>query len=596
VTVPQVRWFGVAPLPAALMAWSVTRISIVARGSARGRGRRGGRGGRSGRGGRVRPAYVERRPRKEPRQLTPAQLEKQRARAEEERNHYNAECEAARLGVGGARSHGRCLPDREEVLFADVGAKASDVGAYDDLSVRVLFGAEGEGDESTPFDADVENLSGTFPASVVENIRRCGIETLTPVQRHAAPLVFEGLDVLCNAPTGSGKTAAFMLPIVAQLVKQQTSEDDVDEIEVFGGDAEPARPKLIVLAPTRELALQIYMQTRRLVFGTGLWVACAVGGSSVKPQLEELAFSPEIIIATPGRLLTMSADGYVDLSRVQALVLDEADRMLDMGFEPQLNELFGDHNVPSKENRQTLMFSATFPRRVLSLSSYYMRPPPNAARVICGRVGSTVAGIRQVLIQTPHLREQKFPYLVQVLEAFAAKQANEGQGSGLTLIFCKQKGTAEWLRAELVNYDPKLAVEELHGSLTQGARIRALDAFASGAANILVATDVAARGLDLPDVNHVINFDLPSKASEFDDYIHRIGRTGRAGRKGIASSLYVPGFARDIGNGPIWDDLRLVLEETENEIPPWFATCPDSSGPPRHMSSTRAFRARRSTF
>ena len=159
------------------------------------------------------------------------------------------------------------------------------------------------------------------------------------------------------------------------------------------------------------------------------------------------------------------------------------------------------------------------------------------------------------------------------------KREHDGEEVGLTLIFCKQKQTAEWLRERLVEEtENKLAVEELHGSLTQGARLRALDAFASGAAKILVATDVAARGLDLPQVNHVINFDLPTKKSEFDDYIHRIGRTGRAGRKGIASSLYVPGFARDIGNGPIYEDLKLVLEETNTTLPAWFAQSADARG------------------
>jgi ATP-dependent RNA helicase DDX3X len=231
------------------------------------------------------------------------------------------------------------------------------------------------------------------------------------------------------------------------------------------------------------------------------------------------------------------------------------------------------------------MFSATFPPQVLRLASYYMRAPPHAARVICGRVGSTVANIKQVLIETPHLREQKLPYLLRVLEAVEAKRENDGEDVGLTLIFCKQKGTAEWLRQQIVEVTPSLAVEELHGSLTQGARLRALDAFATGAAKILVATDVAARGLDMPDVNHVINFDMPTKKSEFDDYIHRIGRTGRAGRKGIATSFYIPGFAEDIGNGPIYENLKLVFEETQNELPGWFLQSRDARGSVGGISS-----------
>ena len=537
----------------------------------RGRGNRGrGRGSSSS-------SCVERRPRDGdgPRQLTEAQREKLEARARDERDHFLRELEAARTGVGGSRSHGRCLVDDEERLFGEMGeTRGSNALAYEDVGARIV------GVERDPIDADARELERSVgtPSEVVDNLRRAGISTLTLVQRYAVPVAADGLDVLCNSPTGSGKTAAYMLPLIGRLVRE--CEDGGSREEKYDVDGTPVKPRVIVLAPTRELALQIHMETRKFIFGTPLWCACAYGGNSIKPQLEELSFLPEILIATPGRLLSMVRDKlYVDLSRVETLVMDEADRMLDMGFEPQLNELLGDHGMPGKNERQTLMFSATFPQQVLRLASYYMRAPPDAARVICGRVGSTVAGIQQVLIETPHLREQKFPYLMKILEAVEKKREHDGEEVGLTLIFCKQKQTAEWLRERLVEEtENKLAVEELHGSLTQGARLRALDAFASGAAKILVATDVAARGLDLPQVNHVINFDLPTKKSEFDDYIHRIGRTGRAGRKGIASSLYVPGFARDIGNGPIYEDLKLVLEETNTTLPAWFAQSADARG------------------
>lgn len=565
---------------------ATARARVVARAADRGRGR-GGRGGRGrGRGGRGRgrASYVERRPR-EAKPLTSAQLEKLAARAADERAHWIAECEAARSGVGGARSHGRCAVDAVETLFERRDERDGDASAYEDVGAHALGVEEGY----AGIDGDVEALETTLgvPGMVVENLRRMGMRKLTVVQRYAMPLAGpRGVDVLCNAPTGSGKTAAFMLPLISRLVRE--SAEAPTEAEVVDGEfGVPARPKVLVLAPTRELALQIHMETRKFIFGTPLWCACAYGGSSIKPQLEELAFAPEIIVATPGRLLSMVREDarYVDLSGVQTLVMDEADRMLDMGFEPQLNELLGDYGIPAKNERQTLMFSATFPPQVLRLASYYMRAPPHAARVICGRVGSTVANIKQVLIETPHLREQKLPYLLRVLEAVEAKRENDGEDVGLTLIFCKQKGTAEWLRQQIVEVTPSLAVEELHGSLTQGARLRALDAFATGAAKILVATDVAARGLDMPDVNHVINFDMPTKKSEFDDYIHRIGRTGRAGRKGIATSFYIPGFAEDIGNGPIYENLKLVFEETQNELPGWFLQSRDARGSVGGISS-----------
>lgn len=455
-------------------------------------------------------------------------------------------------------------------------ARARDVGAYDDAECEVIY----DGNNASAYDADVASLSTVFPKIICENLARCGIEKLTPVQRRAMPLGAARVDVLCNAPTGSGKTAAFVLPLVARMVR----EDADTMVEVISGDdGTPAKPRVLILAPTRELALQIHIETRRFIYGTNLWAACAYGGSSIKPQLEELSFGPDILVATPGRLLTMVREKYVDLSRVQTLVLDEADRMLDMGFEPQLRELLQDHGMPDRNSRQTMMFSATFPQSVLRMAGYYLRAPPDAARVIVGRVGATVKGIQQILIETPHLREQKFPYLLNVLEAVRRKCENEGTDVGLTLIFVKEKGTCAWLRAALVEQNPSIGIEELHGGLTQGARLRALDAFATARATYLVATDVAARGLDLPTVNHVVNFDLPTEIRDFDDYIHRIGRTGRAGRSGIASSLYTPGFQKDIGNGPIHRALKQVFEETNQPLPDWFRASPDRSGPPPGM-------------
>ena len=409
-------------------------------------------------------------------------------------------------------------------------------------------------------------------APTMKGIEQMGFKTMTEVQARCVPPLLAGKDVLGAARTGSGKTLAFLVPSVELLYHAKFMPRNGTGV--------------MVLSPTRELALQIYNVAQQLMEKHSQTHGLIIGGANRRAEAERLIKGVNLLVATPGRLLDhmQNTRGFT-FSSLKVFVMDEADRMLDMGFEPQLNELLGDYGIPAKNERQTLMFSATFPPQVLRLASYYMRAPPHAARVICGRVGSTVANIKQVLIETPHLREQKLPYLLRVLEAVEAKRENDGEDVGLTLIFCKQKGTAEWLRQQIVEVTPSLAVEELHGSLTQGARLRALDAFATGAAKILVATDVAARGLDMPDVNHVINFDMPTKKSEFDDYIHRIGRTGRAGRKGIATSFYIPGFAEDIGNGPIYENLKLVFEETQNELPGWFLQSRDARGSVGGISS-----------
>ena len=513
-----------------------------------------------------------------------------RTREAHERAFFEAECIAARVNIGGARSHGRCVPDNADGLFAGdarANARERDPRAYDGETCRV------EGRTTTPYDDDVERLRRVFPDVICDNVRKCGMATLTVVQRWAMPLGAAGADVLCNAPTGSGKTAAFVLPLVARLVKEDSMRDDTSVVGEEEGT--PAKPRVLILVPTRELAMQIHVETRRFIFGTNLWAACAYGGSSIKPQLEELSFAPDVLIATPGRLLTMAREKFVDLSRVESLVLDEADRMLDMGFEPQLRELLQDHGMPKRDRRQTMMFSATFPQSVLRLAGYYLRAPPDAARVIVGRVGATVKSIEQNLIEVPPTREGKLPYLCDALKGVRQKCESDGIDAGLTLIFVKEKSTCTWLRKALVEQNPSIAVEELHGDLTQGARLRALEAFATGKATYLVATDIAARGLDLPTVNHVVNFDLPTEIRDFDDYVHRIGRTGRAGRTGLATSLYSPGFERDVGNGPIHRALKQAFEENNQLLPVWFRESPDRSGPSSdaRVASRKGFRGGR---
>ena len=244
-------------------------------------------------------------------------------------------------------------------------------------------------------------------------------------------------------------------------------------------------------------------------------------------------------------MLDFCDDEYVDLREVRLLVLDEADRMLDLGFEPQLRDLLGNRGkIPTEENgRQTLLFSATFSPKVLTLASKYTRPSPYRARISVGRVGALARGVTQKLVEVVKTnatdekepKEYKFPLLLEAIES-------RNKSDEKTMVFCKQVKTAIWLKERLSSMSSsssdsdsdlkkKITVEALHGDLTQGARVRTLEAFRDGKISLLVATDVASRGLDIPLVEHVINFDLPTDKRDFEEYVHRLGRTARAGRK-----------------------------------------------------------------
>ncbi|ACO61066.1 predicted protein, partial [Micromonas commoda] len=338
----------------------------------------------------------------------------------------------------------------------------------------------------------------------------------TPVQRHTVPLALAGRDVIASAATGSGKTAAYLIPALAEMLANE--KDDTAST--------PARPRCVVLVPTRELAHQVTLQAKRLCFKTGLKVATLHGGQSVKPQLEQLAQGPDVVVATPGRLLTCAKDEpYLDMSNVRTLVVDEADQMLDMGFEPQVREiLIGGCGTPPP--RQSLLFSATFPPNVQALAARLVMSPGLGSGLYGNIGGAAAANITQHLLLADHLRERKMELLVAVLRSRPLERR--------TLVFVAAKADAKWSSAIP---DPTLfSADELHGDCSQGARTRALDAFATGAVRVLVATDVASRGLDLPDVTHVVNFDLPTDSRDFDAYVHRIGRTARAGKGGTSTS------------------------------------------------------------
>ena len=374
---------------------------------------------------------------------------------------------------------------------------------------------------------------------LMDNIDKCGYVRPTPVQKHAIPAILSGRDLMACAQTGSGKTAAFLVPTLQQMLK-----DGPPSIESGGpGFGRKAYPVALILAPTRELAVQIFEEARKFCAGTGIRPVVLYGGADVKVQLRELERGCDIVVACPGRLLDMMQRARVNVQYVRHLIFDEADRMLDMGFEPQIRDIVEQYGLPA--DRQSVMFSATFPKEIQRLARDFLE---DYVFLTVGRVGSTHQSITQTLKFTEE--SEKYRELT--------RQLKEGT-TGLTLVFVETKRRADELENSLSSQG--FGTTSIHGDRLQEDREDALRLFKSGRCPILVATDVAARGLDIPNVNLVINFDLPKS---IDDYVHRIGRTGRAGNVGRAIS-FVNELAR-----PVLKDLLNVLEEAKQEIPDWF--------------------------
>jgi ATP-dependent RNA helicase RhlE len=318
------------------------------------------------------------------------------------------------------------------------------------------------------------------------------------IQALVLPDALAGLDVLAKSPTGSGKTLAFALPII-----ERTTPAD-------------ARPSALILVPTRELAAQVSAEFESLVPTKGLKVAAVYGGVPLHAQAKRAA-SAHVLVATPGRLQDLAERRLVDLSHVRVLVLDEADRMLDMGFQPQVDRIV--RRLP--RNRQTMFFSATLDGPVGELARDYTNSPSRFEAALAEE-------------QEPGEIEHEFvPVTADTKVETLVKHINSSDG--LTLVFVRTKRGADKLVQKLTRQN--VSAVEMHGDMSQGARERALARFESGKVTTLVATDVAARGLDLDDITHVINFDPPG---EDKDYVHRTGRTGRAGRNGKAITLVLP--------------------------------------------------------
>ena len=352
--------------------------------------------------------------------------------------------------------------------------------------------------------------------AILKAVREQGYEPPTPIQAQAIPAVLEGQDLLAGAQTGTGKTAAFTLPMLHKLAMSRSTPN---KHGVFGIRA-------LVLTPTRELAAQVEESVR--VYGKYLQLTSAVifGGVGMNPQIDRLRNGVDILVATPGRLLDLQQQGFLDLSTVQILVLDEADRMLDMGFVHDVKKILA--LVPRE--KQSLLFSATFSEEIRDLANGLLRNPQS---IQVTPSNTTVESITQVV--HPVGRGKKKALLAHIIEAHAWSQV---------LVFTRTKFGANNV-AEFLNKHGITAMA-LHGNKSQTARTQALAGFKSGDIRALVATDIAARGIDIDELPHVVNYDIPNIS---EDYVHRIGRTGRAGATGEAVSLVSldeQGFMRDI--------------------------------------------------
>ncbi|KAI0064043.1 DEAD-domain-containing protein [Artomyces pyxidatus] len=388
---------------------------------------------------------------------------------------------------------------------------------------------------------------------LLENIGYARYTTPTPVQKYSVPIVAGGRDLMACAQTGSGKTGGFLFPILSASF---TNGPRAPPAEANGAPymrTRKAYPTALILAPTRELVNQIHEEARKFAYRSWVRPAVVYGGADINSQLRLIERGCDLLSATPGRLVDLIERGRISLANIRYLVLDEADRMLDMGFEPQIRRIVQEEDMPGVHDRQTLMFSATFPRDIQMLAKDFLK---DYIFLSVGRVGSTSENITQKVEYVED--NDKRSVLLDLLAS---------QTGGLTLIFVETKRMADMLSDFLLGN--QLATTSIHGDRTQREREMALQTFRQGRTPIMVATAVAARGLDIPNVTHVINYDLPS---DIDDYVHRIGRTGRAGNTGVSTAFF------NRGNKNIVRDLVELLREANQEIPPWLETVAHESG------------------
>jgi ATP-dependent RNA helicase DeaD len=364
---------------------------------------------------------------------------------------------------------------------------------------------------------------------MLETLSRIGYEKPSPVQAGVIPLVMQEYDVIGQARTGTGKTAAFAIPILEQL-----------DLSVKN-----PKPQALILTPTRELAVQVENEFRRMSDQERVQCVCLYGGKPIRGQINQLKRGAHVVVGTPGRVIDHLNRGTLNIDQLWFVVLDEADRMLDIGFRPDIERIL--KRCPKE--RQTLLLSATLPEVIRRLAKRYMYRP----KVINFSKGSVAAQtIEQFFLTVPEV--MKYDILVKLLERETPEQS---------IIFCRTKLGTQRLYRKLFKSGLFKGVATLHGDMSQPARDRAMKQFRSGEARYLVATDVVGRGIDITNISHIINFDIPELS---DDYVHRVGRTGRMGKQGVAFSLVTPRQKSDMARIEEKINTELKSDPMQEEI------------------------------
>ncbi|KAL7272663.1 hypothetical protein RUND412_004521 [Rhizina undulata] len=427
----------------------------------------------------------------------------------------------------------------EQVLFGDENDEPSGTGIQFDKLFLLKVTVDSE-ERVIPISTFAE--AGLHPV-MLDNIRLTKYQVPTPIQKYCIPAILEGHDLLSCAQTGSGKTAAFLIPIISKLMGKAKK---IAAPRPIGGSQRGymAEPLVLIICPTRELATQIFDECRRFCYRSMLRPCVVYGGADTATQRMELEKGCDILVATPGRLTDFLERGRIlSLRRMKFVVIDEADEMLDMGFEPQIRKILQATDANEDDDQQVMMFSATFQKQIRSLARDFLAD--SFVQIKVGRIGSTNNNITQRVLWVDENKKKEAVY-----DLLCTAPPSR------TLIFVNHKRTADNLDDFL--YNLKLPTTSIHGDRTQREREDALIAFRSGKCPIMIATAVAARGLDIKNVMHIINYDM---VQNIDEYIHRIGRTARIGNSGLATSFF------NESNEGIAQDLVKILVEANQDIP-----------------------------
>jgi ATP-dependent RNA helicase DDX3X len=443
-----------------------------------------------------------------------------------------------------------------------------DFSRYDDVPVET----SGSKCDLIPVISTFKELYSEFdeliPTALKDNLVKIQYEKPTPVQKYAIPVGLVGRDVMCCAQTGSGKTAAFLIPIIGRMMKIHSEPTGLLD-KPFEGKCSP---DTLIMTPTRELCIQIHEEARKFCHRT-LYRCCRVyGGEPPKVQMADLARGCDLMVACPGRLQDFIGRDIVAVDKVYILVLDEADRMLDMGFERAIRDIVENHGMHPRDERQTMMFSATFPDSCQTMAQDFLY---DYIWIGCGIIGGAVDTVSQSLEKVNPT--DKYGKLIDILDKFFSSRQDKERA----LVFVNAKDTAKWLDEQL--WDKNFDTGCLHGNLTQEERESNLRKFRSGDVDVMVATDVAARGLDIEKVALVVNYDMPN---ELDTYVHRIGRSGRIGNRGQAVTFI---STDDSGQAfekiDVLKKLHSIMRDAKSEVPDWLEGAIDTSAADSYENS-----------